>query len=171
MVRVAGPAMDIMSATLTIDAPMEAPIVVHALSTNIRDMIGPVVVSARGATILDTTGSADAIGGQINFSATKGKVNLDGDEVNIKMKAQEFDGSMIVESGSRLTLLIPQSFRTSFTAHLVNPEGFSCGGAFCSKINKERRDTYVFHGDSYDPAMPPPITLFSADKLAIDTVN
>jgi hypothetical protein len=74
---------------LLVEAPADAPIVIHAsfAAVEIRDMTGPVRVTATHgrAKILDTTGKVDATGSVVGFAGSRGTVNLSAEaEVNIE---------------------------------------------------------------------------------------
>jgi hypothetical protein len=88
------------SASLVVDAPADAPVVVHGSFScvSIQDMAGPVRVTATHAraTILDTTGQVDATAFVMDFAGSRGRVSLTAEaEINLQMRAVRFEGDLL----------------------------------------------------------------------------
>lgn len=112
------------SGTFVLDAPAEAPIVIHAsfAPVEVRDMSGPVWIAGAHARagILDTTGQVDAAASMIDYAGSRGRVNLSAEfGINVKMTATRFEGTMMAWSQGPLGMLVPPGFVTPFQA-LVN---------------------------------------------------
>jgi hypothetical protein len=159
-----------------LDAPADAPVVIHASFTavEIRDMAGPVRVTATHARakILDTTGQVDASAFVIDFAGSRGRVNLSAEaEINLKMTAPRFDGTLMAWAQRPLRMRVPPGFITPFQALVNRPEDFVCRADFCSKVKKEKKNgLYVFTYIGDGGAAPELVHLRSEQAtIVIDT--
>jgi hypothetical protein len=136
--------------SFVLDAPADAPIVIHASNTSaeIRDMTGPVQVTATGARarILDTTGQVDAAAFVIDFAASRGRVNLSAElGINLKMTALRFEGTLLASAQRPVRMLVPPGFTTPFQAVVNRSQDFVCRADFCSMVKQGRNyNLYVF---------------------------
>jgi hypothetical protein len=137
-------------ALFVLDAPADAPVLIHAsfAAVEIRDMAGPVRVTATHARakILDTTGQVDAAAFVIDFAGSRGRVNLSAEaEINLKMTALRFEGTLMAWAQRPLRMLVPPGFVTPFQALVNRPQDFVCRADFCSKVKKEKKNgLYIF---------------------------
>lgn len=144
---------------LAVDAPADAPIVVHAsfAAVEVRDMTGPVRVTATHgrAKILDTTGKVDANAFVVDFAGSKGEVNLSAEaEINLKLTAPRFEGTLSAWAQRPVRVLVPKGFQTPFQAIVNRPQDFACRTDFCSKVRQEKKDglyVFTFAGDGSTP--------------------
>ncbi len=144
------------SGTFVLDAPAEAPIVIHAsfASVEVHDMTGPVrIAAAHGrAGILDTTGQVDAAAYMIDYAGSRGRVNLSAEfGINVKMTATRFEGTMMAWSQGPLRVLVPPGFMTPFQAVVNRPQDFVCRADFCGKLKHEKNnslDIFTYLGDA-----------------------
>jgi hypothetical protein len=150
--------------------------VIHASFTavEIRDMAGPVRVTATHARakILDTTGQVDASAFVIDFAGSRGRVNLSAEaEINLKMTAPRFDGTLMAWAQRPLRMRVPPGFITPFQALVNRPEDFVCRADFCSKVKKEKKNgLYVFTYIGDGGAAPELVHLRSEQAtIVIDT--
>ena len=162
---------------LNVDAPADAPIVVHAsfAPVEIRGMTGPVRVTAihGRARILDTTGKVDATGFVVDFTGSKGTVVVSAEaEINLKLSTTRFEGTLTAWAQRPVRVLVPQASQTPFQAVANRPQDFVCRTDFCSKVKQEKKDgLYVFTyvGDGSTP--PEQMHLRSEQAtVVIDTV-
>ncbi len=176
-----GPGFSHMAETrgqLIVDAPADAPIVVHVSfgAVEVRDMTGPVRVTAMHgrATILDTAGKVDASGFVVDFAGSKGTVILSAEaEINLKLNTTRFEGTMTAWAQGPLRVLVPQASQTPFQAFVNQPQDFVCRTDFCSKVKHERRDgLYVFTYVGDGSTAPELVHLRSEQAtVVIDTVG
>jgi hypothetical protein len=162
---------------LTVDAPVDAPILVHATvaAVEVRDMTGPVRVTATHgrARILDTTGKVDATGFVVDFAGSKGTVTLSAEaEINLKLTTARFDGALSAWAQHSVRVLVPQASQTPFQASVNRPQDFVCRTDFCSKVKQEKNGgLYVF---TYvgDGSTPPELVHLRSEQatVVIDTV-
>jgi hypothetical protein len=163
---------------LIVDAPADAPIVVHAsfAAVEVRDMSGPVRVTATHgrAKILDTTGKVDATGFVVDFAGSKGTVLLSAEaEINLKLKSARFEGALSAWSQRAVRVLVPQASQTPFQAFVNRRQDFVCRTDFCLKVKQEKRDglyVFTYAGDGNTP--PEQVHLRSEQAtVVIDTVG
>ena len=161
-----------------LDAPADAPVLIHAsfAAVEIRDMAGPVrVTAAHGrAKILDTTGQVDAAAFVIDFAGSRGRVNLSAEaEINLKMTAPRFEGTLMAWAQRPLRMLVPPGFVTPFQALVNRPHDFVCRADFCSKVKKEKKNgLYVFTYRGDGGAAPELVHLRSEQAtVVIDTTE
>jgi hypothetical protein len=164
---------------LTVDAPADAPIVVHAsfAPVEVRDITGPVRVTATHgrATILDTTGKVDAAGFVVDFAGSKGTVILSSEtEINMKLNTTRFEGTLTAWAQRPVRVLVPQASQTPFQAFVNRPQDFICRTDFCTKVKQEKKEgLYVF---TYvgDGSTPPELVHLRSEQatvvIDIDTV-
>jgi hypothetical protein len=140
---------------LVLDAPAEAPIVIHASFSpvQIRDMTGAVRVASTHArlTILDTTGQVDASAFIIDFAGSRGRVDLSAEaEIDLKMTSTRFDGTLTAWAQRPVRMLVPRGFVTPFQASVNRPQDFICRADFCAKVKQEKKNglyTLTYSGD------------------------
>lgn len=161
-----------------LEAPADAPIVIHGsyAPVEIRDMTGPVRVTATHARakILDTTGQVDAAAFVIDFAGSRGRVNLSAEaEINLKMTAPRFEGTLLAWAQRPLRMLVPPGFTTPFQALVNRPQDFICRADFCSKVKKEKKNgLYVFTYSGDGGAAPELVHLRSEQAtIVIDTAK
>jgi hypothetical protein len=161
-----------------LDAPADAPIVIHGsyADVEIRDMTSPVRVTATHARarILDTTGQVDATAFVIDFAGSRGRVNLSAEaEINLKMTASRFEGTLLAWAQRPLRMLVPRGFVTPFQALVNRPQDFVCRADFCSKVQKEKKNgLYVFTYRGDGGAAPELVHLRSEQAtVVIDTAK
>jgi hypothetical protein len=136
--------------SLVVDAPADAPVVIYGSysAVQVRDIASPVKVTATHAraTILDTSGRVDASAFVVDFAGSRGIVNLTAEaEINLKMTAPRFDGTLLASAQGAVRVLVPRGFGTPFQASVNRPQDFVCRADFCSKITrKEKGGLYVF---------------------------
>ena len=104
---------------LNVDAPADAPIVVHVSfgAVDVRDMAGAVRVTAMHgrARILDTVGKVDAAGQVVDFAGSKGTVVLSAEaEINLKLSTTRFEGTLTAWAQRPVRVLVPPSSQTPF---------------------------------------------------------
>jgi hypothetical protein len=135
---------------LVVDAPADAPIVIHAsfAAVQIRDVRGPVRVAATHgrATILNTTGQVDAIAMVVDFAGSGGRVTLSAEaEINMKLSTARFDGTLLAWAQRSVRTLVPPDFLTPFRAIVSRRQDFVCRAEFCSRVTQEKKgDLYYF---------------------------
>lgn len=136
--------------SLYIQAPGDAPIIVSAPFSYIelRDLSGPVRAAASHAraSIFNTRGRVEVSAAVIDFMAASGQVLLSAEaEINIKITAQRFAGSLVASGPRPVRLLIPAGFQSSIEAIVNREKDFICRADICSEVKKEKRDgLYVF---------------------------
>jgi hypothetical protein len=143
---------------LTINAPQDRPILVHASfsSISVSDMSAPVNVTAvqARATIVNTTGRVNAVGFVVDFAGAKGRVTLSsGADMNFKLTAEKFDGTLMAWAQQRLGVLLPKRFQTPFQIWLNRSQSLTCRADICSQlketnIGEQRIFTYAGDGSS-----------------------
>jgi hypothetical protein len=144
---------------LIVDAPADAPIVIHASfgAVEVRDMTGQVWVTAMHgrAKILDTTGKVDAIALVVDFAGSKGTVILSAEaEINLKLNTARFEGTLTAWAQRPVRVLVPEASQTPFQAFVNRPQDFVCRTDFRSKVKQEKKGAlYVFTylGDGSTP--------------------
>lgn len=145
-------------ASLEVDAPADAPVVVHGsyAGIDIFDMGAAVRVTATHgrAKILGSTGKVDADAFVLDFAGSSGRANLSAvAEINLKMTDLRFDGRLFAWSQGPVRILVPPGFLTPFEALVTRPESFACRTEFRSQIKQDRkyslyRFTYVGDGSA-----------------------
>ena len=163
---------------LVVDAPADAPIVVHAsfAAVEVRDMTGPVRVTVTHgrAKLLDTTGKVDANAFVVDFAGSKGAVIFSADaEINLKLTAPRFEGTLSAWAQRPVRVLVPEGFQTAFQAFVNRPQDFVCRTDFCSKVKQEKKDgLYVFTFAGDGSTSPEQVHLRSEQAtVVIDTVG
>lgn len=152
-ISINGPLLDENShrrASLVVDAPADSPVVIYASysAVQVRDIASPIRVTATHAraTILNTTGRVDASAFVVDFAGSRGIVNLTAEaEINLKMMASRFDGTLLAWAQRPVRVLVPPGFGTPFQASVNRPQDFVCRTDFCSKMTQEKKGgLYVF---------------------------
>jgi len=141
--------------SLLLAAPANAPTIIHASFAPVeaRDMSGPLRVTASHgrATILDTTGQVDADAFVLDFAGSQGKVTLTAEaEINLKMTATKFDGTILAWAQGPVRMLVPLGFVTPFQAIVNQPRDFVCRADLCSKVKAEKTNglyAFTYAGD------------------------
>lgn len=131
--------------SLVVDASVDAPVVIYAAysAVQVRDIAGPLRVTATHArtTILDTTGRVDVSAFVVDFAGSRGMVNLNAEaEINLKMTASRFDGTLLAWAQHPVRLLVPPGFATPFQAVVNHPRDFVCRADFCSKVKQNNNN-------------------------------
>jgi len=129
---------------LVVQAPKAAPVVVHGSysAAEILDMASAVHVAAphARATILDTTSQVDATATVIDFAGSRGRVTLSAEaEINIKLRAPLFEGSLTAWSQGTVRVLLPPGFATHFRAIVSRSDNFVCRADIRSDIKSETK--------------------------------
>jgi hypothetical protein len=142
---------------LVVEAPHETGVVIHAsyAAVQVRDLAGPVRIAATHAraTVLNTSGQVDAIAGCVDFAGSCGRITLSAEaEINLKITAPEFDGTMLAWAQRSVRMLVPATFRTPFKAIVGSREDFICRVDFRSKVKESRQgELYIYtYGTSPD---------------------
>jgi hypothetical protein len=142
--------------SLVVDAPADAPIVIHAsyAAVQIRDVTGPVRIAATHGrvTILNTTGQVDATAMVVDFAGSGGRVTLSAEaEINMKLSTARFEGTLLAWAQRSVRTLVPPGFLTPLRAIVNRRQNFVCRAEFRSRVRQERKgDLYYFTyaGDS-----------------------
>ena len=136
--------------SLLLAAPADAPTIIHAsyAPVEVRDMSGPLRVTASHgrAKILDTSGQVDADAFVVDFAGSQGKVTLTAEaEINLKMTATKFDGTILAWAQGPVRMLVPLGFVPPFQAIVNQPRDFVCRADLCSKVKAEKtKGLYAF---------------------------
>jgi hypothetical protein len=164
-------------ASLLVEAPADAPVIVHASNASIEifDMVAPVRVTATQARarILDTKGQVDATAFVLDFAGSSGRVNLSAvAEINLKINNPRFDGTIFASAQGPIRMLVPPGFITPFEASVTRPENFVCRTDFRSHIKSDQKNSWYrfIYGDDGSGAKL--IHLYSEQRtIVIDTVG
>jgi hypothetical protein len=164
------------SGELFVDAPSDSPLVIHGSYTGakVRDMKGPVRVAATHAraTILNTTRQVDVTAGVIDFSGSSGRVTLSSEsEINLKLSAERFDGTLSAWAQRSVRVLIPQGFVTPFTVVVGRAQDFVCRADLCSRVAHRRQgQLHIFtHSGERTAVADPAIQLRSEESTVLST--
>ncbi len=174
--RSGGPFHD-ARADLWVDAPADAPVVVHTLgAVRVRDVNGPVRVSAANGrtTILNSSGRIDVNSYIADYSGSAGTVNLNTTtEISLNFTAQRFDGTLSAYGRRPVRALIPLGFETPFQAVVSRRQDFICRADVCSKIQQGRENgLYTFTYKGNGTTGRPPVWLRSENStVVIDNPN
>jgi len=144
---------------LSVDAPADAPITVHAsfAPVAVRNMTGPVRVTAihARAKILNTTGRVDATAFVVDFAGSEGTVILSAEaEVNLKLSSRKFRGTLIACAQLPVRVLVPRGFQTPVQVIVSRPQDFVCRTEFAANMKLERNGglyVYTYAGDGSTP--------------------
>lgn len=145
MLTVSTPRPDRVSlATVVLDAPRDAPVVVNAAysAVAVHDMTAPVRVSAMHGrvTVLGTTGLVNAAGDAVDFASDRGQAFLSAFvEINLKMTATRFDGSVDAQAQRAVRVLLPPRFESSIEAIVTRADEFVCRADICSEFKPTRQ--------------------------------
>jgi hypothetical protein len=137
-------------AQLIVAAPADAGLVVHASNAyvEVRDMKGPVRVAAARAraTVLNATGLVDVTASCVDYSGSSGAVSLDADgEINLRMLASTFDGTLMAWAQRSVRMLAPAGFRTPVDAVVGNAESFIGRADFAASMAQRLQcDRHIF---------------------------
>jgi hypothetical protein len=153
LVSLRGPSLHERSDTrseLLVEGPNDAGLVIHGsyAAVEVSDMSGPVRIAATHARarVLDTTGQVDVTAGCVDFAGSCGRVTLSAEaEINLKITAPEFDGTLLAWGQRSVRMLVPSEFSTPLEAIVGSRDGFVCRAKIQSKIREKRQgEIYVF---------------------------
>jgi hypothetical protein len=141
------------SGHLVVEGPSDAGVVIHGsyTSVEVRDIAGPVRIAATHAraSVLDTTGQLDVTAGCVDFAGAGGRVTLSAEaEINLKMTALRFTGTLLAWAQRSVRMLVPPGFMMPFEVIVSRREHFVCRAGFFSQVKGKRQgELYVFtHG-------------------------
>ena len=164
--------------SFVLDAPAEAPILIHASYTpvEVRDITGPVRVTATHAraSILDTTGQVDVAAFVVDFAGSRGRVSLSAEaEINLKFSSARFDGSLLAWAQRPVRVLVPRGFVTPFRASVRRSQDFICRADLCAKVSQQKKNgLYVFTYLGDAGTAPEFVELYSEQStVVIDTAK
>lgn len=145
---------------LVVDAPADAPVVVHAsyAAVEVRDVSGPVRVAATHgrATLLETTGQVDAIASVIDFASSSGRITLSAEaEINLKLSTARFDGTLLAWAQRSVRMLVPPAFLTPFRAIVNRRQNFVCRTDFSSRVTYEQKGELCYFNYEGDKSVAP----------------
>jgi len=141
------------SSELVVEAPRDAGVVIHAsyAAVQVRDLAGPVRIAATHAraTVLNTSGQVDVTAAVVDFAGSCGRITLSAEaEINLKITAPEFDGTMLAWAQRSVRMLVPAGFGTFFKAIVDTRDDFVCRAEFQSKVKESRQgELYVYTYD------------------------
>ena len=111
-------------------------------------MAGPVRIAATHAraSVLDTTGQVDATAGVVDFAGSTGRITLSAEmEINLKITAREFDGTLLAWAQRSVRILVPPEFSTPLQVMVGSRDHFICRAALTSKVrHRKQGDLHVF---------------------------
>lgn len=164
------------SSSVDVEAPKDAPVVVNASYSYVEvlDMASPVRVSASHARakVVDTSGDVHAYALVVDFAGASGHVVLTAEaEVNVKVKAKRFSGTLLVTAQRTVRVLLPPDSQTSFEAIVNRSKDFVCRADICAQVKQEKKEGhYVFSFTGNDPSGQPLMRLQSEQgTIVIDT--
>ena len=142
--------------TLIVYAPADAPVIVNAVYSAIQvyDMSGPVRASTTHGRVklLGTTGQVDATGMVVDFAGDRGQVRLNADaEINLKITANRFDGTLDASALRPVRLLLPPGFASPIEAVVARKKDFVCRADICSQFKRETKYglyAFTYRGDA-----------------------
>lgn len=135
---------------LVVQGPTDAGVVIHGSYTAVEvcDIAGPVRIAATHAraTILETTGQLDATAGVIDFAGASGRVTFSAEaEINLKMTARRFEGTLVAWAQRSVRVLVPPGFVTPIQVVVSHRKDFVCRADFSSDVKQQRQgELYVF---------------------------
>jgi hypothetical protein len=138
---------------LLIEAPHDAGVVIHGsyAAVEVRDLAGLVRIAATHAraTVLNTSGQVDATAGVVDFAGSRGRITLSAEaEINLKITAAEFDGTVLAWAQRSVRMLVPEGFNTPFKAIVGSRDDFVCRADFRSKVKQNRQgELYLYTYD------------------------
>jgi hypothetical protein len=163
---------------LLVEAPHDAGVVIHGsyAAVEVRDLAGPVRIAATHAraTVLNTNGQVDATPGVVDFAGSCGRITLSAEaEINLKMTASEFDGTVLAWAQRSVRMLVPEAFHTPFKAIVGSRDGFVCRADFRSKVHESRQgELFVYTYDVGIDGTRAPLHLRSeASTVVIDQIR
>jgi hypothetical protein len=161
-------------ANLVVEGPFDAGLVVHGSYTavEVSDITGPVRIAATHgrATVLDTTGQLDATAGCVGFAGAHGRVTLSAEaEINLKMTAPQFTGTLLAWAQRLVRMLVPLGFMTPFEVIVSQREHFVCRAALSPVKQKRQGELYVFTHGLADGDRPALRLRSEAATVVIDT--
>jgi hypothetical protein len=162
--------------TLLIDAPADAPVIVHSWGAiEVHDVAGPVRVTAtRGrAIVLNTSGLVDASAQIIDYASSKGEATLNADwEINIKLTAQDFSGHLNANAQQKVHAFFPAGFQTPMEVYVNRPSDFDCRTDFCTKMKKSRENSlYRFTYGELTKTRAPIHLRSETSQITLDTIQ
>ena len=163
---------------LLVEAPQDAGVVIHGsyASAQVRDLAGPVRIAATHArvTVLNTTGQVDATAHVVDFAGSRGRVTLSAEaEINLKITAPEFEGTVLAWAQQSVRLLVPAGFNTPFEAIVGSRDRFVCRADFRSKVEQSRQgELFVYtYGAGIDGSSAPLRLRSEASTVVIDAMS
>jgi hypothetical protein len=164
---------------LVVDAPADAPIVIHAsyAAVQVRDLTGPVRLSATHgrATILNTTGQVDGVALIVDFAGSRGRATLSAEsEMNLNISVSRFEGTVLAWAHRAVKVLVPPGFATPFRALVSRRENFVCRTDFSSRMTHEKKgDLHYFTYAGDNSAAPETVMHLRSEEatVVIDTMK
>lgn len=158
-------------ATVFVDAPAAAPLVIHASNApvELRDMTGPVRVTATRARakLLNTSGRVDVVGSCIDVACARGTLDLSADaEINLKLLATRFGGTLRAEAQRSIRVLTPPGFQTPFRAVVARRADFICRADFASQIVEQKIGPAYYFTYEGDRSAAPPTVMHLHSRLS-----
>ncbi len=145
---------------LTVLAPADLPVTVCAAyaSTEVSGIQAPVDIRAThgGVKIIGTTGDvrAGAHEGRIDFSGDRGRVRLDSDQIDLRITAASFDGTLEAVALGTVRVVLPRGFVSPLEALVKNDAALVCRADIRSKIDRRQgRGGVVFSYGTGDPVL------------------
>jgi hypothetical protein len=85
----------------------------------------------------------------VDFAGSSGRVTLSAEaEINLKITATEFDGTVLAWAQRSVRMLVPEGFNTPFKAIVGSRDDFVCRADFRSKVKQHRQgELYVYTYD------------------------
>ena len=162
--------------TLLVDAPADAPVIVHSWGAiEVHDVAGPVRIAAtRGrAIVLNTSGLVDASAQIIDYASSIGEATLNADwEINIRITAQQFSGHLNAYAQQKVQAFFPAGFQTPIDVYVNRPGDFNCRAEFCSKMKKSRENSlYRFTYGEVTKTRAPIHLRSETSQITLDTVQ
>lgn len=177
-IAVSGPGLDEgqyhTAGELIVEAPSDSGTVIHGsfASAEVRDLNGPVRIAATHAraTVLGTSGRVDVVAGCVDFAGATGQVTLTAEmEINLKMTARQFDGTLLAWAQRSVRLLAPQECTTPLEIIVASRDKFVCRADFASRIKHRRQgELHVFtYGVSNEGIAPAAVHLRSEQSTVV----
>lgn len=162
---------------LVVEGSTESGVVIHGsyTSVEVRDISAPVRIAATHAraTILETTGQLDVTAGVVDFAGASGRGTLSAEhEINLKMTAARFKGTLLAWASGSVRMLVPPGFATPFEVTVSRSKDFVCRAKCFSDVKKRRHGELHVFTYGVDKGDQPALHLRS-DKAAvvIDSVS
>ena len=146
--------------SLIAEAPLDAAVTVHAsfAPVEVRNMTGVVRVTAihARAKVLNVAGNVDAASFVVDFAGATGPVILSAEaEINLKLTAAIFQGTLTAWAQCPVRVLVPRGFQTPFQAVVNRPQDFACRTEFSANVKPEKNGSlymFTYPGDGSAPS-------------------